>query len=292
MKYLLHKLWFFIMIRLVPDYIYLLYRYYRITGRYLNLRNPRTLNEKIQWGKLYDRREIYTTIADKCDVRRYVATIVGEKYLIPIFGIYESLPEFIDGPKPPWPFIVKPTHDSGGGVIVRNPLEFDFNKIYLALNKRMMANYYHSTKEWQYKNIIPRVIVEKLLICRNGKLPNDYKFNCFNGRCEFVYCSIDREGANYRKIYNRNWQPIAMTWCAPGMEEEKFKGLDIPPPENYLQMLEVAEALSAEFKYIRVDLYNVDGHIFFGELTQHHGGGFELIKPEHLDCYYGSLVDM
>jgi hypothetical protein len=286
----LKSIWHFILLRIIPDYLYINYRYFRIFGRFPNLRHPRTLNEKIQASKLYDRDPLYTILADKYRVRQYIMDSIGGEYLIPLIGVYSSVEDlFCEFPED-YPFIIKPNHDSGGGIIIRGPADVNRDEIRSTLTRRLSRNFYYETKEWEYKNIRPLIVVERLLTKSDGDIPNDYKINCFSGRCEFIYCSIDRGGRNYRRIYDRNWIGIDMTWCARGLETKKFSGPDITKPQNFEKMIEIAEKLSSRFNYIRVDLYNVDGKIYFGELTRHHGGGYEPILPTELDGHYGSLI--
>lgn len=284
------KVWKLFLTRVLSDKAYVKYRYRRIFGKKLDLKNPKSLNEKLQFSKLYDRKDIYSIIADKYSVRAYIESKIGQKYMIPLYGVYCSIEQLFNEFPNLYPCIIKPTHDSGGGIILKSDRDFDRSMIESVLSVRLARNFYHETKEWEYKNIKPRIIVEKLLLDSSGNIPNDYKLNCFNGKCEFIYCSIDRSGKNYRKIYDRNWRPIQMTWCGPGLESKKFQGPDIAPPENLSKMIQIAEILASEFNYIRVDLYSVDSEIYFGELTRHHGGGFEPILPVEMDYYYGSLI--
>lgn len=287
---LLNKIWLFILLRMTPDYLYINYRYFKIFGRLPNIKHPVTLNEKIQVSKLYDRDPLYTTLADKYRVREYIKDVIGSEYLIPLIGVYSSVDDLLCNFPADYPFIIKPNHDSGGGIIIRGPDDINREQIISTMSRRLRRNFYYETKEWEYKNIKPLIVVERLLTKSDGEVPNDYKINCFGGKCEFIYCSIDRGGRNYRRIYNRDWVGIDMTWCAPGLETEKFSGPDIDRPLNFKKMIELAEKLAVNFGYIRVDLYNVDGKIYFGELTRHHGGGYEPILPAELDVYYGNLI--
>ncbi len=277
---------------LVPEARALTALYRRRTGRQLDLHNPQTLNEKIQWLKLYDRKPEYQVYADKLAVRQPVAARIGEQYLIPLLRVYEHPRQMKEADLPAPPFIVKTNHDSSGGIIVRSAAELDFAQIQAFVQNNFRTNHYYNTREWQYKHIQKRILIERLLQDAEGSIPNDYKFNCFAGKVEFIYCSVDREGRNYRKIYSRDWQPTGMTWTDFGKADKKFAGPDIPPPKHLDKMIALAETLAAEFSYVRIDLYNVDGQIYFGEITQHHGGGFEEIIPYERDLHYGSLVQL
>lgn len=282
----------YVLSRFIPEALYLKIRFKRATGKKLNLRHPKTLNEKIQWLKLYDRKPEYTVYADKYQVRSHISKVIGTEYLIPLLRLYDNIEQITPANLPEPPYIIKNNHDSSGGIIVRSYSNVDLEKIKKILHENIKINHYWATKEWQYKNIPKKIIIERLLLDEKGAIPNDYKFNCFNGRVEFIYVSIDREGKNYRKIYTRDWIPSGITWTAKGNEEIKFCGPEIPKPEQLEQMILIAEKLAISFKYVRIDLYNVSGRIYFGEITQHHGSGFELILPEKYDFYYGSLISL
>lgn len=282
----------FMLTHFLPEEMYLKMMYKRAMGKELDLKSPKSLNEKIQWLKLYDRCIEHTIYADKYRVREFIKKELGDEYLIPLLRCYDAVKEMENDNLPEPPYIIKNNHDSSGGIIVRAKLDVNLPEFKKTLSANIRVNHFWATKEWQYKNIPKKIVIEKLLLDKHGNIPNDYKFNCFNGRVEFIYASIDREGGNYRKIYMRDWSPSEMTWTSRGNELKKFSGPEIPKPENFDQMIYIAEKLASNFKYIRIDLYNVDGKIYFGEITQHHGSGFEPILPESLDYYYGSLITL
>lgn len=282
----------YVLSHFLPEQLYLKLMFKKLMGKPLDLDNPSTLNEKIQWLKLFDRKPEYSIYADKYRVREYIANTVGDNYLIPLLRVYDDVDSITLESLPEPPYIIKNNHDSSGGVIVRENADIDLSGIKKILSRNVKKNHFWATKEWQYKNIPRKIVIEKLLLDENGMIPNDYKFNCFNGHVEFVYVSIDREGLNYRKIYSRNWSCMDMTWTSRGNEFKKFSGPEIPVPQNFIEMIAIAERLAESFSYIRVDLYNINGKVYFGELTQHHGSGFEPILPEELDYYYGSLISL
>lgn len=289
---MIKKIYTLILTRLIPTKIYLKYAFKRKTNRQLNLDKPKSLNEKIQWLKLNDRKEIYTTYADKYRVRGYIETALGKEYLVPLFDVFHSTNDIsLDNVPADTAFIIKSNHDSTGGLIYRDHDKFDVKAVKEAFENKFKRNHYHLTKEYQYKNIKKCTLIEKLLLDKDGKIPNDYKFHCFNGKVEFIYLSIDRETANYRKIYDCNFNAIDVSWCPLG-DESKFEGPDITAPTNLDEMIHLAEKLSAEFMYVRIDLYNVDGQIYFGEITQHQGGGFEVITPYEYDKKWGELLKL
>lgn len=281
----------FISLYMLPDSLYLKLKFRQYMREDLNLKKPETLNQFIQWMKINDRKPIYTILADKYKVRDYVKDIIGEEYLIPLVTKFDNENDIdISKFENSLPVILKPNHDSGMGVIIRSKSDYDQNEIKKFFKDRLSRSHYSWSKEYQYKNIPRKIVVEELLTDENGKIPNDLKFHCFHGVVEFIYVSIDREGDNYRKIFNRNWEPIEMTWCAWD-DESKFQGPTIMRPDNLNEMIGIAEKLAKPFPYIRVDLYSVSDKIYFGEFTQHQYSGFCPIRPYSLDRYYGSLLD-
>jgi hypothetical protein len=274
------------------DEFYLKKSFYNAHGYKLNLETPRSLNEKIQWFKLNDRRSINTKLADKYAVRDYVKEHFGEEYLIPLLFHTEDTnnlkPESLPNP----PFIIKCNHDSGNFVIVRDKSQFDWDDIRLKFKWCMAFNYYYQDREWQYKNIKPRVLVERLLEQKNGKIPNDYKLHCINGKVAFVYVSVDREGKNKRNIYDKEWSPLYFTFAAKKKNIENMRGDEIEPPLSYKLMIEFAEKIASLYAYIRVDFYDVDGKLYFGEVTHHHGGGYDRFTPVEWDFKWGEMVEL
>lgn len=306
-----------LILKALPDFkifnkFILTIRFKKRVHQKLDFNNLDTLNKYLQYIKVYDHNPLYTKIADKVAVREYVSEKIGDKYLIPMnfYGVEldEIATKIVCYDKQ----IIKVNHDCSGGLIIRdiNKLllnvkevsipdfkveqfetveEYNIEYIKYFIRQRMSYNHYYSSKEWQYKNITPMFLSEALLEDSMGCIPNDYKFHCFNGKVEFIYISADRENGNYRKIYYPDWTEAPFTWTKIG-NEKKFIGPNIPKPTNFDEMIEVAEKLSQDFKYIRVDLYGVDESIYFGELTLQHGSGFEPILPEKFDKYYRSLI--
>ncbi|MGS0676888.1 ATP-grasp fold amidoligase family protein [Shewanella sp. 125m-1] len=259
-------------------------------GYDLELDNPISLNEKMQFIKLRKRRDEYIVFADKLLVREYVSRAIGDKYLIPIFSILKSQKELNIDMLPNIPFIIKTNHDSSGGIIARHKSELDLDYVKALYKFNLWNNHYYISREIHYKNLERRILIEKLLLDKNGKIPNDYKVNCINGKAEFVYCAVDREGQNYRKIYDLNWKPVDFKWGDKKDFDKKFTGPDITIPQNFSEMIEISEKLAKGFPYLRIDLYNVDGDIFVGEITIFHGGGFDLIEPRSVDIALGEKV--
>jgi hypothetical protein len=261
-------------------------------GYALNIENPRSLNEKIQWLKINDRDDFQTQLADKYAIREFISKNIGEEYLIPLvyttFNYQDIKPENL----PDYPFIIKANHDSGSYKIIKDKSNINWEKLRVDCRWWLSNNYYWFEREWQYKNIKPRIIVEKLLITKEGKIPFDYKLNVINGKVEFIYVSLDREGNNKRNIYDRDWNPLYFTWANKSKNITELRGNEIEKPSTMDEMISIAEKIGKMFPYVRVDFYDIDGKIYFGEITQHHGGGFDQIRPIEFDYKFGEMLDL
>ena len=265
-------------------------RYKYIFGRDLDLKNPQTLNEKIQWLKLNERNDFQTLCADKYGVREFFKTF-GEDGLIPLLYHTDDWKKINYDTIPDVPCIIKGNSGSGNYVIVRSKDAIDVKDIQMQCRQWMIQNYYYQSNEWQYKNIKRCIIIEKLLLDENGRIPNDYKLHYINGELQFVYCSIDREGENYRSIYTPEWERVDMEWVAP-KDHKGYKGADIPCPKTFPRMKEIGDEIAKRFKYVRVDFYDVDGKLYYGEITLHHGSGYDTFVPEEYDRIYGEKLKL
>ena len=272
----------------LPKTLFIRYKYLKSIGQKLNLSSPLRLTEKIQWLKLHNKKKLHVDVTDKIKVRDYVKEIIGETHLVPLIDIYEKSEDIKQEDLQRFS-IIKCNHDSSGGTIIRNQIP-QIEKIKKDYKARLKHNHYYQTKEWQYKHIKPKILIEKLLITSSGCIPNDYKFHCFHGVPKFVYCSIDRENLNYRKIYDTNWNELKVNWKP--RKQEKREGPNIPKPKTIEKMLSISRQLSKDFEYCRVDLYEVDQKVFFGEITLHPHGGFESIDPIEYDYEWGSFLDL
>jgi len=305
-KYLYHNTW---VGKKVIDSVLGIHHYYRTHyindetflkqnfkkrfGRSLDLNNPKTLNEKINWLKLNDRTALHTSCADKFKVRDYVKAQIGEDYLIPLVFQSYNAEDIIASNFPDFPFIIKANHDSSGGVIVRDKSSIDWNSNQKYFGKLLKKNYYYSGKEWQYKNIKPCVIAEKLLVNNNGEVPFDYKLHCFNGKVEVIQVDIDRYTNHKRNLYDVNWKLLPYTWSLWRDDKPLWDiGRDLEKPTNLNEMITVAEKLSQAFCYARIDLYDFESKVYFGEVTFHHGSGLETIHPENYDLELGNLINL
>lgn len=255
-------------------------RYRSVFGEYPNLKNPSSFSEKIAYKELYDRRAILTQIADKIKVRDYVESRIGSKYLQDIYQI-AATPEEIDWDRLPSKFIIKTNHGSGWNIIVTNKSMLDLNKTESQLRKWLNTNYYDQFREWCYKHIPRVVFVEKLLLDDQGKIPTDWKFFVFSGHAMFVQVNINRFENNQCNIYDRNLQKVDVRY-----HWENFSA-DIAFPPNIEEMFMLAERLGKGLDFVRVDLYNVNGRIVFGEMTNYPLAGLARFTPQEFDKQLG-----
>ena len=261
---------------------------YRINmGKKLDLENPKTFNEKLQWLKLYDRKPIYTTMVDKYEVKKYVANLIGEEYIIPTLGVWDRF-EDIDFDALPNQFVLKCTHDSGGLVICKDKSQLDIKYAKSKINKCLKRNFYWLGREWPYKNVKPRIIAEKLIqdsTCETMEL-TDYKFYCFNGEPKFMYISKDVAKDPKTDFFDMEYNRLDMRMRDPNS--------DVPPskPICFEKMIEISKILSKNIPHLRVDFYFSNKNIYVGELTFFHCGGFVSIKPDSWNKIIGGWLKL
>lgn len=272
---------------IIPDKEYIKIKYKLIIGKKLNLTNPKSFNEKLQWLKLYDRKDEYTQLVDKYEVRKYISEKIGEEYLIPILGIYNNYNE-IDFDKLPNRFVLKPTHTSGNVYICKDKSQIDYIELEKEVNKWLKREYYWVHREWPYKNIKPRIICEKYMVDESGIELKDYKFLSFNGKVKCSFVALNRNSPNGVNIdfYDMDWNPM------PFERHYKNSGTIIPKPKSFEKMVEFSELLSKDMPFIRVDFYEVMGKLYFGELTFYPGAGVEEFSPESYDDLLGGWIKL
>lgn len=270
----------------LPDKVIIPIIYKFSTGKKLNLSEPRSFNEKLQWIKLYDHNPMYTLFSDKYAVRKYVADKISEKYLIPLLGHWENVDE-IDFRDLPKQFVLKCNHDSGGVIICRDKKSFNIDDAKKKLRKHFARNYYYLSREWAYKDIKKCIICEKYMIDEESGDLRDYKFFCFNGVPKLIQVDFDRFTDHKRNLYSTNWELLDLTIKCPN-DPNRI----IPKPEKLEEMLELASELSRGYPQLRVDFYFVNGNVYFGELTVYHGGGIEKFTPESFGDDLGDQVDL
>ena len=290
----IEQLYYGFRMRCIPEKLYAKQQYKKVFGKNPDLTNPKTLNEKIVWLKLNDRTALHTKCADKFAVREFIKEKIGEKYLVPLVYHTKNPKEIVFNNIPDYPVIIKTNHDSGGGIFIYDKANINWKEVQKSLKKRMSKNYYWQSKEWQYKNIVPSIIVEKLLIDSEGNIPYDYKIHCFNGKVNMIQVDMGRGSENhYRNWYSKEWEKESYQWTIlkNGKEIESSKS-DIKKPQNLTKMIDLSETLSEPFKYVRVDWYDMDGKLFFGELTFHHDGGNRPITPKEWDLKLGNKLKL
>lgn len=259
------------------DKLYIKAYYKRFMGKKLTskqLKHPQTFNEKINWLKLYDRNPIYTVMADKVTAKNYIAKKIGSEYIIPTIGVYDSVDKvpFDDLPKQ---YVIKCNHDGGSTFICKNKNTFDVEKVKKELEIKLKRNYFWASREWQYKNIKPCILVEQYLYDQNGNPPSDYKFFCFNGKARFIEVVIDRFG-NHKEVYfNRNYELAGFGDIHYYSDENIIlkKPGQLEKPDYFDEMMAIAEKLSNNIPLVRVDLYYSNNRIYVGELTLRPNGG-------------------
>ncbi len=253
----------------MPDKVFLQRAFQEIMGYELDLEHPKTYCEKMQWLKLYNRQLIYTTMVDKYEAKKYIAEKIGEQYVIPTFGVWDRV-EDIELTHLPEQFVLKTTHDSGGVVICKDKRQLDFAEAKKILNKHLNRNYFYCGREWPYKNVVPRILAEKLLQSEAGNEIQDYKIHCFNGKAKILYVTSDRFNGRGLKAdyFDANFNKLDIRWELPN------SNYTINKPVHFELMKTLAERLSEGIPTIRVDFYEVDGKVYVGELTFFDGSGF------------------
>lgn len=257
-------------------------------GYKLNLDNPKTFNEKLQWLKLYNRKPIYTKMVDKVDAKEYVANIIGEEYIIPTLGVYNSVDD-IDFNKLPNQFVLKCTHDSGGIVICSDKSKLNIEEAKNKLRRGLKVNYYYQNREWPYLNVKPRIIAEQYMVDESGYELKDYKFFCFDGKVNLLFIATDRGSeAEETKFdfFDADFNHLPFTNGHPNATKP------IVQPKGFEKMKELAAKLSKGHSHLRVDLYDINGKIYFGELTFFHWSGMTPFVPVEWDYKLGEMIKL
>lgn len=257
----------------------------------LDLSRPKTFNEKLQWLKLHDRHESYTACVDKYLVRRRIEETLGEGYLIPLLGRYDSFDE-IDFASLPDSFVLKCTHGSHCSIVCHDKATFDVAAARRKFNRWMRYNWYWYGREYPYKNVKPLIIAEAYMsddTPENRGGLSDYKFSCFDGRAHDVMVCIDRDKDDPKfYFFDRDWNLLRLNKRG----KEAPEGFTLPKPEGMDEMFRIAERLSAGIPYLRVDLYYVHGRIYFGELTFFPASGFDANLLPETDALFGALIKL
>lgn len=273
-------------LRFLNDKNYIKLMFWCKFGKKLDLQNPQSFDEKIQWLKLYDRNPKFTELVDKYKVKDYVSKIIGEQYIIPTLGIWEDF-EDIPFDKLPNQFVLKCTHDSGGVVFCKDKTTFDIKKAKKIINKSLKRNYYWVGREWPYKNVLPKIIAEPLMTDESGTELKDYKVFNFNGQPKVIQVDFGRFVCHKRNLYDTKWNYIPAEILYPTDANMK-----IPKPESLTELLTLAKKLSKDFIHVRTDFYIINNKIYFGELTFLHGAGYESFRPEKFGQLMGKWLHL
>ena len=274
-------------LRCISDKKFVEKGYYIRTGKRLNLDNPTTYNDKLNWIKIYDHNPLYTTMVDKYEVKKYAAEIIGEEYIIPTLGVWDKFKD-IDFDSLPDQFVLKCTHDSGGLVICKDKSKLDIKAAKKKINKSLRRNYYDYGREWPYKNVKPRIIAEKFMTDGSGGLV-DYKTYNVDGKSYMCLVCLDRHLKQTKfHFVSKDWELLRYTKVSKDAPE----GWTPEKPASMDKMYELAEKLSVGLPFARVDFYDVDGHPYLGEITFFPDGGIEMWNSPKFQAYMGDIIDL
>ena len=269
------------------DELYLKMLYYLVMGEKLHLKHPQKFTEKIQWLKLYCRRNEFSMMVDKFEVKSYVASLIGNEYIIPTLGVWKSFDE-IDFSLLPDKFIMKTTQGSHTSLVCQDKSKFDKEKARRLFVRYLKTNPYKYYREWAYKSVTPRIIIEQFIETGDEDLV-DYKFFCFNGKPN--YCQVIRNRSTVETIdfYDASWNHQDFIGLNP---RAKHGSAILNPPINYSKMLEIASVLSRGIVFVRIDLYNISGKIYFGEITFYPAAGLGSFKPDGWNRKLGDMISL
>ena len=274
------------LVKFLPDELYLKMYFYGFLGYRLDLKNPKTYNAKLQWLKLYDKRPEYTKMVDKVDAKDYVASLIGDKYVIKTLGVWNSIDD-INWDSLPNQFVLKSTNDSGGVVVCKDKSLLDIQKAKEKLRFTGGRDYAEISKEYPYKNVPHRYIAEEYIEDESGFELKDYKIFCFDGEPKFLFVATGRQQNDTRfDFYDLNFNHL------PVLNGHENAEIWPSKPQNFDEMLNVARKLSKNIPHVRVDLYNVNGKIYFGELTFFHWSGIVPFEPFDWDYKFGEYLNL
>jgi len=265
------------------DELFIKLEYFSGMKRFPNLNSPKTYNEKLQWLKLHCKDEKYTLLVDKYESKLLVKNLVGGGYIIPTLGVWDSFNE-IDFDKLPNQFVLKTTHDSGGVVICKDKKTFDKETARKKLQKSLKHNFFYEHREYPYKNVKPRIIAEKFMVDESGTELKDYKFFCFDGEVKMLFVATDRPFDTRFDFFDTDFNHL------PFKQGHPLATKEIKKPRGFEEMKRVATVLSKGMPHVRVDLYDINGKIYFGELTFFHFSGNVPFEPEEWDYKVGEWL--
>jgi len=272
---------------IIPDSIYLKFRYKHYTGKKLNLSNPKTFNEKLQWLKLHNRKQEYTIMADKVKAKEYITNLLGTEYVIPTLGVWKKA-EDVDFDVLPDKFVIKCNHNSGLGMYVcTDKSKMDVEKVRLGLKAGLRENYFACDREWPYKNIERRIIAEEFLDDGSGHGLIDYKVFSFNGEPRLIQVDFDRFTGHKKNLYTTQWDLCNFEFNYPSHPE-----FEIPKPKQLDKILDASRILSKGHPYLRTDFYVVGENVYVGEITFFPASGYGQFTPEEYDRIFGDMIEL
>lgn len=274
-------------VHFLSDKCYLSLLYLASFRKLPNWENPQTFNEKLQWLKIHDRKSLYTTLVDKYEVKKYVADKIGEAYVIPTIGVWEHFDD-IDFSKLPNQFVLKCTHDSGGLVIVKDKRQLDLDAVRKKIESSLKQNFYWQSREWPYKNVKPRIIAEQYMEDKETGELRDYKFFCFNGTPQYLFIASDRSKGKSEVKFD--YFDIDFNRMPMRQAVHPNSTYEITRPKRFDEMIELASNLSKDLIQVRIDLYEINGKVYFGEYTFFHHGGFVPFIPSECDLEWGEKI--
>lgn len=275
---------------LLPDKLFLSLRFRCLMGKWIDWKNPKTFNEKLQWLKVYNRKPEYTMMVDKAEAKRYAASIIGEEHIIPTLGVWEHFDD-IDFATLPDKFVLKTTNGGGGcGVVIcKDKAAFNKEDAKKKLETSLHSSIYRNYREWPYKNIQPRIIAEQFMTDSSQSELRDYKFFCVNGTAHNVMLCYDRlSGDTKFYFFDREWNLLRLNKRGLAAPVD----FSIPKPKAIDEMFRLAGKLSMGLPFARVDLYNVDGKIYFGEITFYPQSGFDPNLLPDTDKMFGDMIQL
>lgn len=269
-------------VKIMPEPLYLKCLFYLSQGYRLNLKNPRSFNEKLQWLKLNDRNPEYNLLVDKYEVKEYLKKIAAD-CVIPTIGVYKSFDE-IDFSSLPEKFVLKTTHQSGGVIVCTDKTKFDIERARAITNKKLSSNLYYWGLEWPYKDVEPRIIIEEYIGDDNDL--KDYKMMCFNGKVKCSFVCSNRQKALNVTFFDLEWKQMPF--------ERHYPASTVPleKPINYNRMIEISEIITKKMRFARIDFFEVKGKLYIGEITFFPGCGFEEFTPREWDYTLGSWIKL
>lgn len=277
-------------LRLVPDSIYLRFLYRKNVGHWPSFSNPKSFTEKIQWLKLNNRNPLYSTLVDKYRVKEYVSSVIGEEYVIPTYAVFNSI-ESLDIATLPNRFVLKWNHDSGSVVICKDKSNFDLEKARKKLARGQRKNGFWYGREWPYKNVLPVIIAEQFMEDANAVNTDlvDYKFYCFNGVPKYCQVIRDRRTNETIDFYDMDWNHMPFV----GLNKKCKNGEKAVLKPAYLNvMIDICNKLASSSPFTRVDLYYINGKVYFGEITLFPASGFGVFTPKEWDLRLGELLTL